>query len=125
MRCRVADEPVVVMKFRPVKAREGVEDKTGMTRRLIGGDGRWPKSVGWMRRGEVYVKAVGVERRWFWRGKRLDRVGTWFLASRERGRWGLTVLTGVGRWTLDIAALADRTQGNSIEEVRTKPRNGR
>lgn len=28
----MADEPVVVMKIRPMKAREGVEDKTGLTR---------------------------------------------------------------------------------------------
>ena len=29
--CEVADEPVVVKKFRPVKAGNRVEDKTGMT----------------------------------------------------------------------------------------------
>jgi len=29
-RCRESDDPVVVMKFRPVKARKGLEDKTGM-----------------------------------------------------------------------------------------------
>ena len=28
--CEVADEPVVVMKFRPLKASNGVEGKTGM-----------------------------------------------------------------------------------------------
>ena len=44
MGCRVADDPAVVMKFRPVKAREGAEGKTGTTRCLIGGDGRWPKA---------------------------------------------------------------------------------
>ena len=32
MRCEVADEPVVVMKSRPVKPGNGVEDKTEMTR---------------------------------------------------------------------------------------------
>ena len=37
--CRVADEPVVVMKIRPVKAREGVEGKTGLTRDLFAGTG--------------------------------------------------------------------------------------
>ncbi len=31
MTCRVADEPVVVMKSRPVKPGNSVEDKTGMT----------------------------------------------------------------------------------------------
>lgn len=32
MRCKVADEPVVVMKFRPVKPGNGVEDKIETTR---------------------------------------------------------------------------------------------
>ena len=31
MRCEVADESVVVMKFRPEKPGNSVEDKTGMT----------------------------------------------------------------------------------------------
>jgi hypothetical protein len=31
MLCRVADEPVVVMKFPPKKPGNGVEGKTGMT----------------------------------------------------------------------------------------------
>ena len=30
-RCEVADEAVVVSKVRPVKASNGVEDKTGLT----------------------------------------------------------------------------------------------
>nr|WP_168711014.1 hypothetical protein [Ningiella ruwaisensis] len=30
-RCGVADEPVVVSKARPMKASNGVEDKTGLT----------------------------------------------------------------------------------------------
>lgn len=33
-RCEVADEPVVVRKTRPVKASNGVEDKTGL---IVGG----------------------------------------------------------------------------------------
>jgi len=33
MRCEVADESVVVMKSRPVKAGNSLEDKTGTTRR--------------------------------------------------------------------------------------------
>ena len=32
MRCEVADEPVVVLKSRPVKPGNGVEDKTERTR---------------------------------------------------------------------------------------------
>ena len=36
--CEVADEPVVVLKFRPVKAGNSLEEKTGMTRhRVVGG----------------------------------------------------------------------------------------
>jgi len=31
MRCKVADESVVVMKFRPEKPGNRVEEKTGMT----------------------------------------------------------------------------------------------
>ena len=31
MRCRMADDSVVVIKFRPVKASNGVEEKTGTT----------------------------------------------------------------------------------------------
>lgn len=33
--CEVADEPVVVRKFRPVKPGNSVEDKTGMTADLV------------------------------------------------------------------------------------------
>jgi len=33
----VADDPVVVLKIRPVKAREGVEGKTGSIRGLFAG----------------------------------------------------------------------------------------
>jgi hypothetical protein len=33
----VADEPVVVLKIRPEKAREGVEGKTGLTRDVFAG----------------------------------------------------------------------------------------
>ena len=35
MRCEVADDSVVVMKSRPVKAGNSLEDKTGMTCRLV------------------------------------------------------------------------------------------
>jgi hypothetical protein len=37
MRCEVADESVVVMKSRPVKAGNSLEGKTGTTRRKVGG----------------------------------------------------------------------------------------
>lgn len=79
------------------------------------------KSDGWMRRGEVYLKGAGFDRRWFWGGKRLDGVGKWSLADRERGGWGQTVPDGVGWAMLHIAALADRTQGSVAEDIRTRP----
>ena len=50
--CEVADEPVVVMKFRPVKAGNRVEGKTGMT--AVGYSGQSVIKSDWlMRRGEV------------------------------------------------------------------------
>jgi hypothetical protein len=45
MRCEVADESVVVMKSRPVKAGNRLEGKTGMTRRMIDGGRCEPKAV--------------------------------------------------------------------------------
>ena len=39
-----ADDPVVVLKSRPMKAREGVEGKIETIRSLIYGGGRWPKA---------------------------------------------------------------------------------
>ena len=45
MGCKVADDPVVVMKFRPMKASNGVEGKTGMNLGEIRGDRRRPKAV--------------------------------------------------------------------------------
>ena len=44
MRCEVADESVVVMKSRPVKAGNSLEGKTGMTRRLVDGVRCEPKA---------------------------------------------------------------------------------
>jgi len=56
MRCKVADESVVVKKFRPEKPGNRVEEKTGMT--------LWRSSLGavvsqkplQLRRDEVYLK---------------------------------------------------------------------
>ena len=45
MRCEVADESVVVMKFRPVKPGNSVEGKTGMTCSLVWGN--WLLSKAW------------------------------------------------------------------------------
>ena len=43
MRCEVADDSVVVMKSRPVKAGNSLEDKTGTTCRLSTGAGERQK----------------------------------------------------------------------------------
>ena len=45
MTCRVADEPVVVMKSRPVKPGNSVEGKTGMTASRVWWDRGEPKAV--------------------------------------------------------------------------------
>lgn len=45
MRCEVADESVVVMKSRPVKAGNSLEDKTGTIRRFVGGGRCVPKAM--------------------------------------------------------------------------------
>ena len=55
-RCEVADDPVVVLKFRPMKAGNSLEEKTATT--------CCPGTTGagvsqkpcWLRRGEVYLK---------------------------------------------------------------------
>lgn len=44
-RCRESDEPEVVMKFRPVKARKGLEGKTGMSFSLVWNGRWWPKAA--------------------------------------------------------------------------------
>ena len=46
MRCEVADESVVVMKSRPVKAGNSLEGKTGMICRLVGRGSCVPKAAG-------------------------------------------------------------------------------
>lgn len=46
MLCRVADEPVVVLKFPPKKPGNGVEGKTEMTRGLVREGRRRAKSAG-------------------------------------------------------------------------------
>ena len=45
MRCEVADDSVVVMKFRPMKAGNRLEGKTGTTRRLVCGGRGEPKAA--------------------------------------------------------------------------------
>jgi len=56
MRCEVADDSVVVMKSRPVKAGNSLEDKTGTTCRLSRQEPVSAKSLIGMRRDEVHSK---------------------------------------------------------------------
>ena len=58
MRCKVADESVVVLKSRPVKAGNSLEGKTGMTQRRssLGADMRQKPYQ--LRRDEVYLKVL-------------------------------------------------------------------
>ena len=44
MRCRAADDSVVVLNFRPVKPGNGVEDKTEGRRALLRRDSGVPKA---------------------------------------------------------------------------------
>ena len=57
MRCEVADDSVVVMKSRPVKAGNRLEGKTGMTCRSSRQGLVSAKSLTRMRRDEVHSKA--------------------------------------------------------------------
>ena len=56
--CEVADEPVVVIKFRPVKASNGVEDKTGMTINITFDGAYRNQKCDKLRRGEVFFKST-------------------------------------------------------------------
>ncbi len=56
MRCEVADDSVVVMKSRPVKAGNRLEDKTGTTCRPSRQGSVSAKSLIGMRRDEVHSK---------------------------------------------------------------------
>jgi len=63
MHWRMADESVVVIKFQPVKASNGLEDKTGMTLHLIV-MGCWKcQKRQHLRRDEVQKKSLGGFRR--------------------------------------------------------------
>jgi hypothetical protein len=55
--CEVADEPVVVMKAQPVKASNGVEDKTEQTTGMMFGGADSSQKRYELRRGEVVFKA--------------------------------------------------------------------
>ena len=56
--CEVADDAVVVNKVRPVKASNGVEDKTKPTSASKCRGANPCQKQGELRRGEVYFKSV-------------------------------------------------------------------
>ena len=57
-RCEVADDSVVVMKSRPVKAGNRLEGKTGMIRRLCSLGADMSQKPYQLRREEVYLKVL-------------------------------------------------------------------
>lgn len=58
MRCEESDESIVVLKSRPVKAGNSLEDKTGMTGGLFAGACKSQKPCE-LRREEVYSNVLG------------------------------------------------------------------
>ncbi|EPW6626181.1 hypothetical protein ACWOWW_004364, partial [Vibrio vulnificus] len=56
--CEVADEPVVVIKARPMKASNGVEDKTKPTFANMCKGASHCQKHGKLRRGEAYFKTL-------------------------------------------------------------------
>jgi len=80
--CRVADEPVVVLKFPPVKPGNGVEDKTEMTCGQVRRGCRKAKSVGSCKGGKFIRKLWKAIRIDPWRRNRLTR-----RASAKRSPW--------------------------------------
>ena len=65
MLCRMADDSVVVIKFQPVKASNGVEDKTGMTLHLIVVKYERCQKRSYLQRDEVQKKIIGGSERGF------------------------------------------------------------
>jgi len=62
-RCEVADDSVVVMKFRPMKAGNRLEDKTGTTHGLVLGRRCKPKAALSAKGGSLFEglwKAIGL-----------------------------------------------------------------
>ena len=54
----MADEPVVVSKARPMKASNGVEDKTKPTISSMSDRVNCYQKCNWLRRGEAYLKTI-------------------------------------------------------------------
>lgn len=67
----MADEPVVVIKTEPMKASNGVEDKTGSTFASGCKGVSHSQKHGELRRGEVHFKSV-MSRSFFFSGTQTD-----------------------------------------------------
>ncbi len=92
MRCEVADDSVVVMKSRPLKASNRPEDKIGMTCGLSTGAAFSQKRMQ-LRRDEVYLKFFKNMLEVICRAQAIRRNGTFF------SRFTLTGVSGFrSRW---------------------------
>jgi hypothetical protein len=122
MQCEVADESVVVMKFRPVKPGNRVEGKTGMTCSLICGS--WLLSKAWS------VSKGGSISEDFWKLELMTEPGT--SCSTEQDSLSAV---NCDKCTADLGrpleysgeffvnCRKDRMQGNPEEEPRRRVRN--
>ena len=84
MRCRVADDPGVVMKFPPMKPGNGVEGKTGMTCILYTGISGKPKAPG-IAKGGSSLKSLGRHEVESVGNKPPDEAGTYRMVPLGRG----------------------------------------
>jgi len=98
--CEVADESVVVMKSRPVKAGNSLEGKTGTTRRKRRRGPLCAKSHGGMRREEVYSKVSSKLLRWLRRTQAARRGGTRYQRSVVKDPLPIMVVHRSSRETL-------------------------
>ncbi len=84
MLCRVADEPVVVMKFPPTKPGNGVEEKTGMICILICRDCGRPKAPAIAKGGSLFEVLETTEQNAFG-NKPPDEAGTYRMVPLGKG----------------------------------------
>ena len=71
----MADEPVVVSKARPMKASNGVEDKTKPTISNVSDRANCYQKYNCLRRGEAYLKTIIHINDAIWVHKLFDEIG--------------------------------------------------
>lgn len=71
----MADEPVVVSKARPMKASNGVEDKTKPTISSASDRVNCAQKGNCLRRGEAYLKTITDTNKAIWVHKLSDEIG--------------------------------------------------